>query len=262
MWKRQAVVRAGWFFLAGALVSMAIGLAASWGRSEGWPAAWFEGPESVFAARPLQPDISIDRVGERHGMCWRRSALFDLVWLRQLSDAEWKEWGWYTYRTPQDLELYFGYAGKLKTRPPLWASAPRAGKHEGVIETIGYGWPLRVMRCRGVLFAKDDDPALLARSWTDGFSKSQSQHVASPAWGIASKPIWWNLLLSAAVYGCVFWLLAGGLAAIRGVIRRGRGRCGGCGYDLRGIGGAVCPECGKLKAVGGQRLASSSSQRA
>lgn len=52
------------------------------------------------------------------------------------------------------------------------------------------------------------------------------------------------------------WVLGWGTglgvgAAYRGVagrVRRGRGMCAGCGYDVRGLGGmagAVCPECGR-----------------
>jgi hypothetical protein len=58
------------------------------------------------------------------------------------------------------------------------------------------------------------------------------------------------LLLVAAVYGL---MLAGERSVriphgIRARCRRQRGFCKGCGYDLIGIDGTVCPECGVTHA--------------
>jgi hypothetical protein len=37
----------------------------------------------------------------------------------------------------------------------------------------------------------------------------------------------------------------GGLRSLLGVHRRQRGLCGQCGYNLRGLAEARCPECGR-----------------
>ena len=46
------------------------------------------------------------------------------------------------------------------------------------------------------------------------------------------------------IYGVLLWLLALGSFAMRRHIRRKRGLCLRCGYDLRGAEHDVCPECG------------------
>lgn len=59
------------------------------------------------------------------------------------------------------------------------------------------------------------------------------------------QPIWSGLLLNALVLGIPAHIYFGWFAIRRGV-RRYRGLCLKCGYDLRGasIANAMCPECG------------------
>ena len=49
-------------------------------------------------------------------------------------------------------------------------------------------------------------------------------------------------------YALLVWCLCRGFVVMRGWRRRRKGRCGwrgGCGYDLSGSVGEVCPECGR-----------------
>jgi hypothetical protein len=59
------------------------------------------------------------------------------------------------------------------------------------------------------------------------------------AWEVSPRPMIWALAVWPAVWGA---------GAVWRVVRRRRwrraGRCGACGYDLRGTGGGRCPECG------------------
>jgi hypothetical protein len=62
-------------------------------------------------------------------------------------------------------------------------------------------------------------------------------------------PLWSGFLIDTLFYAIILWLLMLDPFALRGLNRRGRGRCPKCGYDLRGqppeIGpGGGCPECG------------------
>jgi len=62
---------------------------------------------------------------------------------------------------------------------------------------------------------------------------------------LAFEPVWGGFVLDVGVYG-VLWggLIVGGRAGLRRIWRR-EGRCPRCGYDLSGLTGGVCPECGE-----------------
>jgi hypothetical protein len=59
------------------------------------------------------------------------------------------------------------------------------------------------------------------------------------------RPIWINLILTSSLYGAVFYGLAMGAVALRQWRRRRGSRCLTCGYNCRGLPGAICPECGQ-----------------
>ena len=58
------------------------------------------------------------------------------------------------------------------------------------------------------------------------------------------KPIWSGFAINTIFYAAILWLLSLGPSATRRLIRRKRGRCIKCGYDLRGDLTGGCPECG------------------
>ncbi|MEE8154062.1 MAG: hypothetical protein V3T53_03765 [Phycisphaerales bacterium] len=58
-------------------------------------------------------------------------------------------------------------------------------------------------------------------------------------------PIWPGFAVNTIFYAVILWLLTLGAFTARRIIRRRRGLCIKCGYNLRGTsGGEVCPECG------------------
>ena len=59
------------------------------------------------------------------------------------------------------------------------------------------------------------------------------------------RPIWPGFAINTMFYVALLWLLTLGPFTARRMIRRKRGRCIKCGYDLRGTEHEVCPECGK-----------------
>ncbi len=61
---------------------------------------------------------------------------------------------------------------------------------------------------------------------------------------LAYGPIWPGFAINTALYAAILWLLRFGPGTARRMIRRKRGRCINCGYDLRGAEHEVCPECG------------------
>lgn len=74
-------------------------------------------------------------------------------------------------------------------------------------------------------------------------------------------PLWRGLIANTLFYALLVWLLRRGFVYVRGWHRLRRGRCGwrgGCGYDLSGSEGDVCPECGRPVGAGrGGRAAAS-----
>ncbi len=58
------------------------------------------------------------------------------------------------------------------------------------------------------------------------------------------NPIWLGFAINTVFYASILWLLTLVPFSARQMIRRKRGRCNKCGYDLRGDFTIGCPECG------------------
>ena len=61
---------------------------------------------------------------------------------------------------------------------------------------------------------------------------------------IPLRPIWPGFAINTIFYAAIVWLLSLLPFKVRRLVRRNRGHCLKCGYDLRGTSGGVCPECG------------------
>lgn len=61
---------------------------------------------------------------------------------------------------------------------------------------------------------------------------------------IPLRPLWPGFAVNTLFYATLLWLLLFGPPALRRFIRRKRGRCVACAYDLRGVSHVRCPECG------------------
>jgi hypothetical protein len=62
--------------------------------------------------------------------------------------------------------------------------------------------------------------------------------------GLPLRPIWPGFAINTVFYALILWLLICGPNVLRRRMRRSRGLCTMCGYDLRGDIDAGCPECG------------------
>ena len=58
-------------------------------------------------------------------------------------------------------------------------------------------------------------------------------------------PIWTGFALNTIFYASLLWLIIPGPFVLRRFIRKRRGLCLKCGYDLRGVDHQACPECGE-----------------
>jgi len=57
-------------------------------------------------------------------------------------------------------------------------------------------------------------------------------------------PVWPGFAINTIFYAALLWMLWLSPFVVRRLIRRKRGHCIKCGYDLRGTSGGGCPECG------------------
>lgn len=142
----------------------------------------------------------------------------------------------------------------LRSSVPDWVAPPPPGKITGSTASVslGYGFPFRCLslsyhveydyRVYSVFPAITnkigmltlDDPLDRGRSW---------ERLSLPY-----NPIWSGLLANSLAYGFVWLMVFTAIGFARRAVRRGRGRCTRCNYDLSGAVTPVCPECGR--AVG------------
>jgi len=76
----------------------------------------------------------------------------------------------------------------------------------------------------------------------------------NPSWGFQPwisaprafplRPIWPGFTIDTLFYAAIWFGVCFGFASAKRAIRRKRGRCPRCGYDLRGQLAQGCPECG------------------
>jgi len=63
------------------------------------------------------------------------------------------------------------------------------------------------------------------------------------------RPLWPGLIAGSVFYALILFPIVRAPSVLRRLIRRKRGRCPKCGYDLRGQHDAGCPECGWGRTV-------------
>lgn len=62
---------------------------------------------------------------------------------------------------------------------------------------------------------------------------------------LPASPLWGGLAVNTACYGAAWYPLLAVPGILRARLRRRKGKCGACGYDMRGLTAATCPECGE-----------------
>lgn len=141
------------------------------------------------------------------------------------------------------------YGGDPSELVPRWGALPipknaidfaQAEHDTRIID--GRGWPMRSMWLEyemasdGVLWDASGALVGIDLGWRH---KSDWLPVALPV-----RPIWNGFIANTILYGVLLWLVATGAVALRRVIRRTRGHCPHCGYNLRASLSEGCPECG------------------
>src|SRR5262245_51772730 len=92
------------------------------------------------------------------------------------------------------------------------------------------GWPMRSL-------------------WFDGWGRDLSGWIEGDVKWFPIAALWPGFAINTVFYTAVLWVLFAAPGALQRTIRRRRGQCTRCGYDLRGLpsgagGDRTCPECG------------------
>ena len=173
-------------------------------------------------------------------------------------DAVYQSWVW-DQRPRPDLDWHVSYWAK-------WGGHPaRCGFHvEANTETADLrwmfmckqyltGWPFRSFEGQTwSLAAYDIEPsrtALYETSVKSLWFGGSAECLDIGGWHFAilpipTRPIWPAFAINTVIYAISAWLMKRGSCELRRFIRRKRGRCITCGYDLRGDLDHGCPECG------------------
>ncbi len=125
--------------------------------------------------------------------------------------------------------------------PPGWL--------KGIYKEWRVGWPLRCLaRHTWLSFGKNipsghtftsgmDEKGLVLLSQNGMFADLRERRLPI-------EPVWHGLIVNTLFYSAALWMLTLGPFTARRFIRRKRGACIKCGYDLRGKLWSGCSECG------------------
>ncbi len=116
------------------------------------------------------------------------------------------------------------------------------------------GWPMRGVACQWPWWQHADWPSPPVSGGISFGSPTKPQPWPFGAFELRAlpyAPLWPGFAINTVFYAVILWLLFAAPFALRRRLRRKRGLCPACGYDLRGRGGnsPVCPECGKAVTI-------------
>lgn len=136
--------------------------------------------------------------------------------------------------------------------PPHWGTFARPGSPptpDTLGEDAAFGFPIPCLWYRVVSQARGN--ASVGATIEHGYhirgtpnARATGSFIVLPL-----RPIWSGLVLNSVAFAGFWWAALAGPSAARRNLRRRRGRCLACGYDLRDIPREQpCPECGAPRA--------------
>lgn len=130
---------------------------------------------------------------------------------------------------------------------PGWGWLSGAGVADPTVEDgyqVGWGWPWRTLWHAKVGHLQRIPPENIG-SWQPAVIRSPLGSANLP--GLPIRPVWPGLVGSTLLHAALWYLALGLPGTLRRWVRRRRGLCPDCAYDLRGTSREPrCPECGRL----------------
>ena len=188
------------------------------------------------------------------------------VWLNSTEEPEQQVGFWPPDNPEWEIEMlkYKGHAAFVCTdfsrshseiffRPirewlPSWAlcrsESPATVRGTGLVEQAA-GWPLLALHSpyRWTLMPKWTVKAELLGPGIV-VSTERKHYIMGLPFVLPLLIIWPGFAINTVFYAAILWLLTLGPFTARRIIRRKRGRCIKCGYDLRDDFSSGCSECG------------------
>ncbi len=140
-------------------------------------------------------------------------------------------------------------------RESAWSVEPDGRLKISCIEHQAAGWPALAVRCDYEVVLRQDSQTseLELVSTKSGVVMSPDRWGCIPMtqeWSdnirtIGFVPVWPGFMINTLFYLCVWLVLNFNPLLIRRLWRWKRGRCLGCGYELRLLTASECPECGQ-----------------
>ncbi|MEE9128822.1 MAG: hypothetical protein V3T84_02305 [Phycisphaerales bacterium] len=138
-----------------------------------------------------------------------------------------------------------------QVRPRLDWSTLRSGSLEearrlvdaGVFGEVGAGWPLKCLGYRVRVLEPDNVDSAIAYDWGLPVERGLSEPIDLLGRILPLRPIWLGFAINTVFYAMILSVPFAPFT-LRRLIRRKRGLCINCGYDLRGAEHEACPECG------------------
>lgn len=126
---------------------------------------------------------------------------------------------------------------------PPWLTLPPAGERYTAWSARAAGWPMLCLCSRTTVTA--DGASRTRGAIRVRAASTYKSNTRDPGAGtLPLIPVLPGLAVNTALYGTTWWLLLFAPGELRRAVRRRRGHCPACGYDLGGDLAGGCPECG------------------